>query len=278
MHTIGLFFLFLLLSAGAGGQELYVFSEPASNMPARTLSPRLKWTGGARPNGSVMQRFTPEFMLGVSPKLMLHAGGTFSNMLTESVRPEGAFVYGKYRFYSKDAVHAHFRLAAFGELGYSRNSMMFDEVTVRGDNSGAEVGLIATQLINKLAVSATGSFLEVFQKNDHVHEPRVERAINYSLSAGYLLLPVVYESYDQLNLNLYMEFLGQQTFGKRTYFIDAAPAVQLIFKSNAKLNLGYRFQLSGNAGRSLERSFLVAFEYLFFDVLKPRRRSAQTQP
>jgi hypothetical protein len=255
-----------------GAQELYVFSEPASNMPSNTITLKVKATAGRRGDGTIMQRYTPELMFGFSKNFMVHAATSFSNMMFPSVQFEGAYVYGKYRFLSSDEVHRHFRMAAFAELGISRNPMMFDEVSVRGDNSGVEAGLIATQLINKLAVSATGSFLEVFEQNTRhmTHQP-VQRAVNYSLSAGYLILPVEYRNYEQLNFNIYAELLGQRTFGWESYFVDLAPAVQLIFNSNSKLNLGYRFQVSGNAYRSLEKSFLVSFEHTFFNALKKRR-------
>ena len=80
-------------------------------------------------------------------------------------------------------------------------------------------------------------------------------------------MPVEYKNYHQLNVNLYGELLAQQTFGKKNWYIDAAPAIQFIFKSNTKLNFGYRFQLNGNAQRNVEKSFLVGLEYTFFNAL-----------
>jgi hypothetical protein len=257
----------------ANAQELYVYSEPASNMPAYSLSPRLKVMVSARENRATFQRYTPELMFGVSKNLMIHGAATFANMHWNDVRWEGAYMYAKYRFISLDDVHKHFRMAAFAEGGYSRNPRHYDDISVRGDNNGIGGGLIATQLINKLAISGTAGYLKHFyDENDHSYHNPVKSAINYSLSAGYLVFPIEYESYDQLNFNVYAEFLGQQTFGKETWYIDFAPAVQFIIKSNARLNFGYRFQLDGNSNRSMRQSFLASLEYTFFNALNKKKK------
>ncbi len=254
------------------GQELYVFSEPASNMPAHTLSPKFKMVGAGRQGQPHFLRYTPELMFGFSKEFMLHAATTFSNMHTQSINWESAYIYGKYRFLSRDDVHRHFRMAAFAEAGYSRNPLYFDEISVRGDNSGFDLGVIATQLVNKTAVSASLSYLSVYgDETENLHHTLARSALNYSLSAGYLVLPRVYENFDQLNFNIYTEILAQQVLNKNAYFIDMAPAIQFIFNSNSKLNIGYRFQLNGNALRAVERSYLVSFEHTFFNALKKRK-------
>jgi hypothetical protein len=261
-----------LFSLASHGQELYVFSEPASNMPANTISPKFKAVGGNRSGENFYQRYTPELMLGFSKEFMLHVATSFSNMHTSDVKWEGAYIYGKYRFLSNDEIHRHFRMAAFVEAGYSKNPLYFDEISVRGDNSGVDVGLIATQLIHKVAVSATASYLKIYgEPGEHVHHEVPRSAMNYSLSAGYLVLPREYTSYDQLNFNIYGELIAQQAMGKDAYYIDAAPAIQFIFGSNSKLNLGYRFQVKGNALRAVEKSYLVSFEHTFFNALKKRK-------
>jgi hypothetical protein len=268
---LSLLLLFVAACHVVAAQELYVFSEPASNMPAYTFSPRMKVVAGPRERQTNFVRYTPEVMLGLSKNLMVHGAATFSNMHTPAVRWEGAYTYIKYRFLSLDDVHRHFRMAAFAEGGYSRNPFFYDDISVRGDNTGVDAGLIATQLVNKFAVSATVSYLRLIDnKPKHYGHVIPEGSMNYALSAGYLLLPRTYKSYDQTNVNLYAEFLAQRTIGTKRWFVDAAPAIQFIFKSNARLNLGYRFQLEGNAERSIERSFLVSFEYLLFNVLRKK--------
>lgn len=262
---LSIFILFFLATNAAFGQELYVYSEPASNMPAHTISTKLKAVIGPRA-GNSLQRYTPEVMFGLSKSFMLHGAASFSNMLTPGVQWEGAYLYGKYRFLSIDGIHRHFRMAAFSEIGYSQNPIAMDELSIRGENSGIDAGVIATHLVDKLAISGTASYLKVFEKEvDKMPHPMATSAINYSLSAGYLILPVKYKSYEQLNFNIYAELLGQQTFEKETYFVDAAPAIQFIFNSTSKLNLGYRFQLKGNALRAAKESFQVSFEHTFFN-------------
>jgi len=262
--------LFIGLRMDASCQELYVYTEPASNMPAHTLSTRLS-SGFGTEGDRVRTRLSPEAMLGISKKIMVHIGGTFSNMHTSNFRWESVYIYGKYRFYSADGVHKHFRMALFGEATHSRNEYHYDEVNIQGDRSGVQLGLIATQLINKLAISGTVSHTQAMDPSryDKVSylPPHTYKSLNYSLSAGYLLLPRVYHDYKQLNLNFYTELLGQQTLDRKTFYVDLAPAIQFIFNSNSKLNLGYRFQLNGNQYR-MEKSYLVAFEHTFFNVLK----------
>lgn len=264
----------LLLYGQLAGQELYVFSEPASNVPAKSISLKLKdhFVSSDDIYGRFSQRVMPQVMVGVSKKLMLRAGASFSNMHTPDFRYESVNFYAKYRFLSKDDIHKHFRMAVFADASTTKAPFHYDEITLMGDKSGVEAGLIATQLWHKLAVSGTVSHIQVLdqsRKNKNViYIPaRDYQAMNYSLSAGYLLFPKEYTSYKQMNLNLYTEILAQQTLDKKTHYVDIAPALQFIFNSNLKLNIGYRFQVSGTMQRmannswqlSLERTFLNAF-------------------
>jgi hypothetical protein len=241
-------------------------------MPAKSISVKLSANlMGPQPwHNRFMQRYTPELMFGISKKIMIHTAVTFADMHTTNFRWESVYLYGKYRFLSKDDVHKHFRMAVFGDAAYSRSPFHNDEISLAGDKSGVQAGLIATQLINKLAISATLSHIQVLDKsrNDKViYVPsRNYQSINYSLSAGYLLIPREYTDYNQLNINFYTELLGQQTLDRKTYFIDLAPAFQFIFNSNFKLNIGYRFQLNGNSERMSDKSWLISVERTFLNV------------
>lgn len=271
MKYIICLFLCLATAAESSSQELYVFTEPASNMPAGSLTPKISsWL--SRNNGKTSQRYSSELMFGFSKKFMLHAGTSFSNMVSGSIRWESVYLYGKYRFLSHDDLHKHFRMALFTDASYSRNPYHHDEISLQGDRSGIQLGLIATQLVNKLAVSGSFSHIQTFdesRKRKDIYSPeRIYQAFNYSLSAGLLLLPREYKDFNQLNLNIYTELIGQQTLDRKTHYLDLAPAIQLLFNSNSKLNLGYRFQLSSNQSRNMRRSFLVSFEHTFFNALK----------
>ena len=263
--------------AGFNGftQELYVYSEPASNMPSHSLSAKLSFNSGNN-NSDRGRRYTGELMFGFNKNFMMHIGTTVSNMHTANTRWESVYAYGKYRFLSNDDVHKHFRMAAFGEITKSRNEYHYDEVSIQGDRSGVQLGVIATQLINKFAASATVSHTQAFdpsRKNKSLYSPeRTYQSMNYSLSAGLLLLPREYKNYNQLNMNLYAELLGQKTFERGLHFMDLAMALQFIFNSNTKLNLGYRTQLNGNQRRGMTEGALVSLEHTFFNALKKKKR------
>lgn len=267
--------LFLAISGSLPAQELYVFTEPASNMPAKSIS--LKVTDHFVTSDNIYQRFShrlmPQVLVGVSKKLMFHIGTTFSNMHTPDFKYESANLYVKYRFLSNDQIHKHFRMAVFADASATKAPFHYDEITLMGDKSGVELGLIATQLWHKLAVSGTVSHTQVLDKSRKnktvIYVPaRDYQAINYSLSAGYLLLPAEYTDYKQLNLNLYLEILAQQTLDQKTNYVDIAPALQVIFNSNFKVNMGYRFQATSNMQRMASNSWQISLERTFLNALR----------
>jgi hypothetical protein len=257
-------------------QELYVFADPASNIPAHSIS--VKLTDHFVTNDNIYSRFShrvmPQVMFGISKKVMITVSGTLGNMHTPDFRYESVNLYAKYRFLSKDDLHKHFRMAVFAEASATRAPFHYDEITLMGDKDGVEAGVTATQLWNKLALSATVSHTQVLDEsrtNKVLYIPaRNYQSFNYSLSAGYLLLPFEYKSYKQTNLNLYTTLLAQQTLDRRTYYVDLAPAVQFIFNSNTKLNIGHRFQLSSTMERMASNSWLISLERTFLNALKKK--------
>ena len=265
--------IIMMIAVKGTSQELYPFTEPASNMPAKSISLKLSSMLGKGPHSErIMQRYMPEIMLGLNKNWMLHGSITFSDMHESYVYFESAKLYAKYRFYSNDEVHKHFRMAAFGSAIYSRNQLNYNEINMYGDQTAAQVGVIATQLWNKLAISGTVSLIEVFDKkrtDKILPQQYAFESLNYSLSAGYLVLPVDYKDYDQTNLNVYVELLGGRNLDWRyeKYFLDLAPSVQLIFKSTSKLNLGYRFQLTSDIYRNMKSSMMISYEYIFLNAL-----------
>ncbi|MFT3935539.1 MAG: hypothetical protein QM726_18070 [Chitinophagaceae bacterium] len=267
------FGLLLLFSITATAQELYVFSEPASNMPAHSVAAKLNYRIPA--TATFKQRFSPEVMFGLNKDWMLHVSGTFSDFYTPQLRWESVKTYAKYRFYSNDEVHRHFRMAAFAEASYSRSPFYYGDINLDGDNSGIQAGLVATQLINKFAISATASYVRAFaNRQEHVSQlGHSINALSYSLSAGYLLLPFSYTDYKQTNLNLYLEAIGMQGLDKSDYMLDLAPALQLIFNSNMKVNLGMRIQASGNMDRIANNSYFVAVERTFLSNGKKKAKA-----
>ena len=264
----------VLMGINTTAQELFPYTEPASNMPAKSMSLKLNAMFGNGVHGNKTdQRYSPEVMFGINKKWMLHAALTFSNMYESFFYYESARVYAKYRFLSNDDVHKHFRMAAFATAAYSRNHLQHNELNLMGDHSGVQAGLIATQLWNKLALSGTASIIEVLdEKRNEKPQQYAFQSLNYSLSAGYLVLPREYTDYNQTNINIYAELLGGQNLDweYEKYYLDLAPSLQLIFKSTSKLNLGYRFQLKSDIYRNMKNSWMVSYEYIFLNALKKR--------
>src|SRR5688500_554075 len=115
--------LFLLT---AKGQELYVFTEPASNMPYHCFSVKVTEKFAKHPHSDIyMQRYTPEVMFGLNKKWMVHFASTFSDMYTNNLRWESARTYVKYRFLTIDEVNKNFSMATFEEYIYSSNTRVY---------------------------------------------------------------------------------------------------------------------------------------------------------
>lgn len=268
---IGLICFFTFLFQYLKSQELFVYTEPASNMASKSVGVRLANTlmkDGE--TGKYNYHLLPEIMWGVSKKIMLHGEGFFSNRKNQ-FKAEGGSLYLKYRFYSADEVHNHFRMAAFTRGAYNNSDIHQPAIDFNGHNSGYEAGLIATKLINKLALSAIGSFLHATDNgNENKFQSGVDNrnAIGYSFSAGKLMLPLNYTDYKQTNLNIMAEILGQTNLKTSDTYVDMAPSVQFIFLSKIRLDLGYRFPLVRSLKRTADNGFLLRIEFNFFSVYR----------
>lgn len=256
----------LLFALTNQAQELYVFTEPASNMASKSI--------GLRLNNSIMKKsepadisyqLVPEVMFGISKYLMLHADVFLSNR-NQSFDAEGASIYGKYRILSMDDIQKHFRMAAFARASVSNNKVSQQAIDLYGQNSGWEAGLVATQLLHKVAISSSLSYIKALDNGNNEFGSRDNYAFNYTLSAGKLMLPKVYKSYKQTNLNLMLEFLSQYNPGAGKHYIDAAPSVQLIFNSQSRIDIGYRAQLTGSLDRMASNNFFIRLEHNLFNV------------
>ena len=268
--------IFLSIISTTFSQELYVFSSPASNVPAKSLSFKYtsKWVGGNTiHHSSNASRHMVESQIGISKKIMLRAAVSLSDMYSHKKQQFESFsVLAKYRFFSNDDVHRHFRAAVFLNTVFSKNDLRYDELTVEGDQSVLQGGVILTQLINRLAVSTTLALTEVVDP-ERWQKYRGSRrfgyqGINYNFSSGYLLLPRKYTGYKQPNLNIYFECIGGFGLDKRFSFTDLAPALQIILNSNSQINLGYRFQLVGEVERMARSGVYFSYERTFLNALK----------
>lgn len=260
----------LLPAATIRAQELFVFTEPASNMAAKSMGLRLNnYLMKDIEEDKINYHLVPEIMWGVSKKIMIHAEGFLSNR-NNSFVAEGGGVYVKYRFYSKDEVHSHLRLAATGRYSFNNSDVHQRTIDLNGHNSGYEAGIIGTQLINKVAISAGVSALHAVDngKEKFVYGNKYRNAVNYSLSVGKLMLPKEYTSYKQVNVNLMLEVLGQNNLYSGDSFLDIAPSIQFIFNSRFRFDAGYRYAAVKNLSRTSPQGVLIRGEYNLFNVFK----------
>ncbi len=264
----------LLLPGFSQAQELFTYTEPASNMAAKSIGIRLNTMVGRDVDRNNMVGINPEIMFGISRKIMIHTNAYFSNNLRTSTADDfgynGAGLSVKYRFFSVDEVHSHFRLAAFAKAAYSNMEIMQPAINLNGNNTGYEAGLVATKLINKVAVSANAAYLRAFTNtgSKHVLADKGKDVFEYALSLGKLMLPKEYTDYNQTNVNLMVEMLGQYNPGLEAGYVDLAPSVQMIIKSRMRIDAGYRFPISDKLFRTTPRGFLVRFEYNIFNAYK----------
>jgi hypothetical protein len=269
MRSLFLFFLMLVFFSSKG-QELYVYTEPASNMAAKSV--------GIRVDNMLMKdrhkgprdysyHLDPVIMWGVSKRIMIHFNAYLGNM-DGRFTANGGSIYMKYRFFSQDEVHDHFRMAAFAQYSLVNSYIHEYAINLNGHNSGYEAGIIATRLHKKMAFSAIASFLHATDnaKEKFLFGNMLRNAMGYSISAGRLMLPKEYTSYKQTNVNLMLEFPGQLNLHNGFAWLDMAPAIQFIFNSRARLDVGYRFPLVQKLQRYSDRGALLRLEYNFFNI------------
>jgi hypothetical protein len=263
-----IFVLLLLISSGAQAQELFVSTEPASNMAAKSIGVRIGNQVRFSPDFEL--RTTPEVMIGFNKRLMGHVQGFFSDA-DGRYRYEGGSLYAKYRFLSVDGLKKHSRAAAFARVSYSKREARSEDINLEGDNSGYKGGLVFTQLLHKLALSGTVSYSKAMGVDGAraLYGPAPDQMIGYSLSSGYLVLPFQYKSYTQPNFNVYFEILGNSNPDTGHNYLDLAPAVQVVLNSVTRIDLGYRFQVSGDMlNRYNKNMYMAKVEFNFFNVLK----------
>ncbi len=263
--------LFCVLNFQLGfTQELFSFTEPASNMPSKSIGFRLTNTlMKEQISNKYNFHLLPEIMIGVNRHFMFHAEGFISDRNNKLVT-EGAAIYGKYRFFSKDDVHSHFRLAAFSQCAINTSDVHQEAIDLRGHNSGFNLGLVATKLINKTAISTSIAYVQAMD-NGKAAEYQINnnnKAVDYTLSIGKLFLPKEYVSYNQTNMNGMLEFLCQTNLSTGKTFVDLAPSLQFIILSRMRIDLGYRFPLSKDLYRTAPSGGMIRLEYNIFSAFK----------
>lgn len=261
-------YMALLFCQLVSSQELFVVTDPASNIPSNSLSARMgnslfeeKFESGYN------YHLMPEFSYGFNKNLMFRATAFISNRANSLVTEGGSF-YSKFRFYSKDDINSHFRLAAFGRYSFNNSDIHQEQIETMGHNSGFEVGLVATKLIHKVAISSSLSFEKAFDNTSRNPFPDNlgNSATNYAFSIGKLMYPKTYTSFKQTNINLMLEFLGQTINENGRSSLDMIPAVQFIINSQARIDVAYRHEIMSSMYRTAPNGFYLNLEYNLYNV------------
>lgn len=251
-------------------QELFVVTDPASNVPANSLSVRVSQSVFEQQfEKGFNYHLMPEVTYGVNKNLMIRASAFLSNR-NNQFAAEGAGLYAKYRFFSTDDLKSHFRLAAFGRYSFNNSDIHQEQIEIMGQNTGFETGLVATKLIKKVAISSSLSFEKAFDNQPNYPFPSElgNNATNYSLSFGKLMYPKKYTSFKQTNINFMVEFVGQTINENGKSYLDVVPAIQFIFNSQARLDLAYRRELMSSMMRTAPNGIYLNLEYNFFNIIK----------
>lgn len=261
--------IFILQCFYCRAQELFVFTEPASNMPAGSVSARLgNYLMQEKDTSKFDYRLIPEIMVGINKNFMLHGDAFFRNT-SKNFSFAGGSIYAKYRFVSIDAIHNHFRMAAYARYSFNNNAIKAEDIDMYGQNSGYLAGVVATQLLHKVSLSENAAFIHATNNSNNKFPAGFSQsAINYSFSFGKLLLPKNYINFKQTNINLMLEILGQTISRTGKSYLDVAPSLQFIFNSQARVDVGFRKQLISSMQRTIANSAVLRFEYLFFNAMQ----------
>jgi len=308
--------LFLVvLSLSVSAQELFPVADNASNVPKGALGVRA-FDEGYKETDLFRNLLGLKVLYGITSRLSVyatatesdihektlpfdfithnHSGGTVTsstNTPVEGVPYPYVFnsidVYAKYRFLSSDGRNAHFRMAAYAEGSRVVVPSHEAEPDLLIHTSGWGAGLIATYLKHHFAASVTTGFIfpSEYQGNTYdiyggVYPTTIQygKAVNYSLSFGYLLFPRNYTDYKQTNWNIYCEFTGKAYGAAKAYQYDGPfagailytlPITTPILKSGQYLDIDPGIQCIINSTYRVEASAAFRFINESYDHLYP---------
>ena len=278
------FILFLLIhNYILSAQELYINSEPASLIPKGTKVVRLTnsniFLDGSNIMGSIGNAFivTPSLSYGISKKIMVSGSIQFANKpyeqdMTPNFGLNGFKIYSKQRILSTDKQKYHTRLSSFIKYSYHEDKFMKDNIDIDLQDTGFELGLIGTQLINKLAISITTAITRISNIDEKFTQGSTVKwqttnlnTFKNSISAGYLLFPRKYNSYKQTNFNLYVEYLTNTILNENfpvrydKFRSTFAPGIQFIIMSRSRLDFSYKIRKG-----DMPEEFLVKLTYIIY--------------
>ena len=149
---------------------------------------------------------------------------------------------------------------------------MKDNIDIDLQDTGFELGLIGTQLINKLAISITTAITRISNIDEKFTQGSTVKwqttnlnTFKNSISAGYLLFPRKYNSYKQTNFNLYVEYLTNTILNENfpvrynKFRSTFAPGIQFIIMSRSRLDFSYKIRKG-----DMPEEFLVKLTYIIY--------------
>jgi hypothetical protein len=301
------------------GQELYILSEPASSVPKGVVGVRVvsqHFTEVKTPRSLNVLRV----MYGLTARLSVMATGSFSNHHSKKLPPDlishshvgnqtnyftnnilrgvkypalfnGFHAFAKYRFLSLDKKNEHIRMGMYVEWSNVNKAHDEAEPNLMDDTGGYGGGLLATWLKNRFAASITYGF--IFPQSYSETQPDFSggpdlpttiyygNAMKYNLSLGYRLSPKRYTDYDQVNWNLYVEFIGKQYDAARVIqngteigtkamalvagnYIEIHPGIQRIVRSNLRIEASAGFSLIGRSYVHFNPVWTIAVQRYFY--------------
>lgn len=249
-------------------QELFVVTDPASNIPANSLGINVmqslfKEKLSSKYNYHIM----PEISYGLTQKFMIRSSVFISNR-NNQLYFEGGSLMAKYRFLSMDDINSHFRMSAYTRYSINRADIHQEQIEIIGHNTGFETGIITTKLIKKIAISSSLSFEKAMDNLPDYKFPTEmgKNATNYTFSFGRLMSPKVYKNYKQTNINFMVELIGQTINLNGKSNLDIIPAIQFIFNSQARIDIAYRYELYSNILRTAPNGIYFNLYYTFFNL------------
>ena len=127
MRKVFLFFI-AIYCQNIYSQELFVITDPASNVPANSLGVNVMQSlFKEEMKSGYNYHFMPEVSYGLNKNIMFRASAFVSNRNSQLVTEGGSF-YTKYRFYSTDDLNSHFRLAAYGRYSFNNADIHQEQI------------------------------------------------------------------------------------------------------------------------------------------------------
>ena len=198
----------------------------------------------------------------------------------------GFILSPKWMFLKRDGEKRHLRAALYMQGAWLNIAPHLAEGNLNGQNSGCGGGGMVTGLYKRVALSLNAGVEYPFDYRD---DPagllfKYGRSLYMHGSLGVLTFPFSYKSYDQVNVNLYVEMLSRWyqdaeiylhdenvPVSKKSYpdliagnYVEAAPGIQFIFGSNTRVDLVTGFPLYNRSYNKDYPFFQIQLQRYFY--------------